>query len=133
MPKTEELLEELQGLAKLVEDMKSPPKPTPVVVEQVSTDLESAARRIKEMLSAVEEILVSAEETAPFRRFVWLGWGAVQSLVSSLDGAVEEIQRHGKAFEKDVTGAVQVVEDLKRLLAPVREALDRLSSISKVK
>lgn len=135
MAKTETLLEELDGLSLMVEEITKPaapkePDPEPVVEQ--SADLEAIAQRIKEQLPAIEEILATAEKTAPLKRFVWLAWGAIQSLVSNLDGIADEVKKKGAEVGKDTAAAVAAVEDLKKALQPVQDAVDHLNSISKV-
>jgi translation initiation factor IF-2 len=133
MPKLEQLLEDLNDLNSMVDGLL---KPTPVQAPEVKVsgqraDLEAAAKQIKDVLPTVEEVIAGAEKSPVMKRFIWLAWNSLQALVSTLDGLTDEIRAHGEAVGTDVSGAVSAIEDLKKTLAPVQDAMDRLNSISK--
>lgn len=130
------LLAELADLEKVSSEPERAPEPVqtpplPVTPVEPAADLETAARRLKEQLPAIQEIVTTADKTAPLKRFIWLGWGAVQSLVSNLDGVEEEIKKKGAEIGKDTTMAVQVLSDLRKLIEPLQDAIDSLNTVSK--
>lgn len=138
MANIKELMEELDGLTAMVEQA-SVEKPTPAApesdqaaVQHAEADLTTIEKRLKDELSAIEEIIATAEKATPLKRLIWLSWGSVQSLQTCLEGIATELEKQGRSLEKDPTAAVRAVEDLKRVLHPVVDAIDHLNSISKV-
>jgi hypothetical protein len=128
----ERLFEDLNNLLKMIEEEPKPSSPPPAALEAPQPqDLESAAKRLKDQLAAIQEIVTTAEKTAPLKRFIWLAWGAVQSLASDIDGIEEELRKKGKEIGKDTTAAVKVIADLKKLMEPLTDAIDSLNTISK--
>lgn len=136
MANIKDLMDELNGLTALVEEVTfkpavEPVAPTPEPVQHAEADLNTIGKRLKDELSAIEEIIATSDKSTPLKRFIWLAWGSIQSLQTNLEGVASEVEKQGRALQKDPTAAVRTIEDLKRVLHPVADAVDHLNSISK--